>query len=174
MSDDPNDGIGDEADTIWSHMVGTTRPIDLADTDLRGDRYEKTRVLGIGGMGEVTLVRDHRIGRDVALKTVRESVDTPEARHAFVAEARMQAQLEHPSIIPVYDIGIDASGREFFTMRAIVGTTLSKVLSRLREGDPAITAEFSMFRLLETFRRLCLVIEYAHGKGVIHRDLKPA
>ncbi len=165
----------DEADTIWSHMVESTRPLELdIELDLRSDRYDRLRVLGIGGMGEVALVHDRRIGREVALKTVRTEIASPAARSAFIREARMQAQLEHPSIIPVYDIGVDEQGHEYFTMRAIVGTTLSKVISRLRGGDRATAEEYSTFRLLEVFRRLCLVIEYAHGKGVIHRDLKPA
>jgi len=165
----------DEADTIWSSMVDSTRAIDLGDQlDLREDRYEHTRVLGIGGMGEVALVRDRRIGRDIALKTVRVEMASPAARRAFITEARMQAQLEHPSIIPVHDIGIDEAGREFFTMRAIVGTTLSKVLTRLRANDPETVQEFTTLRLLDMFRHLCLVVEYAHERGVIHRDLKPA
>jgi serine/threonine-protein kinase len=164
---------GDEADTLWSSMVTSRRPIDLAEHELQGERYQRVRVLGVGGMGEVALVRDHRIGREIALKTVRGDIASPEVRSAFIAEARMQAQLEHPSIIPVYDIGVDAGGREYFTMRAIAGTTLSKILARLREHDPATVGEFSTLRLLEVFRRLCLVIEYTHGKGVIHRDLKP-
>ena len=165
----------DEADTIWSSMVESTRPLDLGDRlDLRADRYERQRVLGVGGMGEVALVRDRRTGRDVAVKTVRTEMASPAARRAFVAEARMQAQLEHPSIIPVYEIGVDAEGREYFTMRAITGTTLSKVLARLRERDPDTVREFTTLQLLDLFRRLCLVIEYAHHKGVVHRDLKPA
>jgi len=165
----------DEADTIWSHVTTAARPLDLEDRiDLREQRYDPVRVLGVGGMGEVALVHDHRIGREVALKTVRPEMSSPAARRAFIAEARMQAQLEHPSIIPVYDIGVDRGGREYFTMRAIAGTTLSKVLQRLRSGDADAHHEFTMFRLLELFRRLCLVVEYAHEKGVIHRDLKPA
>ncbi len=165
----------DEADTIWSHMVESERPLDLRDhIDLRADRYEPGRVLGVGGMGEVALVHDRRVGRDVALKTVRTDMASPAARRAFVAEARMQAQLEHPSIIPVYEMGIDDAGREFFTMRAIVGTTLAKVIAKLRARDPEAVREFTTLRLLDMFRRLCLVVEYAHQKGVIHRDLKPA
>jgi len=165
----------DEAATIWSSMVESTRVIDLgAQIDLGPDRYEPQRVLGVGGMGEVTLVHDRRAGRDVALKTVRVEMASPAARQAFIAEARMQAQLEHPSIIPVYDIGLDDRGREYFTMRAIAGTTLSKVLARLRANDPDTVRELSLMKLLELFSRLCLVVEYAHEKGVIHRDLKPS
>jgi len=170
MSDDL-----DEADTIWSHMTESTRALDLeGQLDLREDRYERNRVLGTGGMGEVVLVRDRRIGREIAVKTVRVDIASPAARRAFLAEARMQAQLEHPAIIPVYDIGIDEAGREFFTMRAIAGITLSKVLSLLRSGDRETSQEYTTLKLLDVFRRLCLVVEYAHQKGVIHRDLKPA
>jgi len=156
-------------------MTESTRALDLeGQLDLREDRYERNRVLGTGGMGEVVLVRDRRIGREIAVKTVRVDIASPAARRAFLAEARMQAQLEHPAIIPVYDIGIDEAGREFFTMRAIAGITLSKVLSLLRSGDRETSQEYTTLKLLDVFRRLCLVVEYAHQKGVIHRDLKPA
>ncbi len=165
----------DDAATMWLRVGEATQPVSLVDVlDLREDRYEAKRVLGTGGMGEVALSRDRRIGRDVALKVVKTDVASPAARRAFIVEARVQAQLEHPAIIPVYDIGIDDSGREFFTMRAIAGTTLAKVLSRLRASDAAAHRDYTLHRLLDVFRHICLAVEYAHTRGVIHRDLKPA
>ncbi len=165
----------DEADTIWLSPEESTRPIDLTDhLDLGEDRYDVQRTLGAGGMGEVSLCRDRRMGRDVALKAVRADIESISARRAFLAEARVQAQLEHPAIIPVYDLGLDEEGREFFTMRAIAGTTLAKVLARLRSGDTETHREFTLLRMLDVFRQVCLAVDYAHNKGVIHRDLKPS
>ena len=167
--------LDDEADTIWLSPEESTRPIDLTDhLDLGEDRYDVQRTLGAGGMGEVSLCRDRRIGRDVALKAVRADVESIPARRAFLAEARVQAQLEHPAIIPVYDIGLDEQGREYFTMRAIAGTTLAKVLARLRSNDAETHREFTLLRMLDVFRQVCLAVDYAHNKGVIHRDLKPS
>ncbi len=167
--------LDDEADTIWLSPEESTRPIDLTEhLDLGEDRYDVQRTLGAGGMGEVSLCRDRRIGRDVALKAVRADVESLPARRAFLAEARVQAQLEHPAIIPVYDLGLDEHGREFFTMRAIAGTTLAKVLGRLRGNDAETHREFTLLRMLDVFRQVCLAVDYAHNKGVIHRDLKPS
>ena len=80
-------------------------------------------------------------------------------------EARVQGQLEHPAIIPVYDIGFDARGCPFFTMKHVTGQTLDLVLSR---------GERSLVWQLDVLRQVCLAVDYAHARGVVHRDLKPA
>jgi serine/threonine-protein kinase len=162
-------------DTVWRSDHEATRPVDIRGVlDMNEDRYTSQRSLGIGGMGKVSLCKDRRIGRDVAHKVVRADVATPAARRAFLAEARVQAQLEHPAIVPVYDIGLDENGVEYFTMRAIAGITLLDVLNRLRAGDAVIGQMFSRLKLLDAFRQVCLAVDYAHAKGVVHRDLKPA
>lgn len=138
-----------------------------------GPRYQRDRLLGEGGMGEVWLHRDSRIGRQVALKTLRsERASRPEVAR-FVREARVQGQLEHPSVVPVHDLGVDEQGQPFFTMKRVRGETLAHILERLAEGDAAMGARFPRRRLLSAFARLCLAIEYAHTCGVVHRDLKP-
>jgi len=139
------------------------------------ERYETRRALGEGGMGEVRLCRDHLIGREVALKTVLgEHARREDIRARFVHEARVQGQLEHPAIVPVYDLGVDGSGNAFFTMRRVHGMTLEEVIAALRTGDPADQREYSRHRLLADFVRVCLAVHYAHERGVLHRDLKPA
>jgi serine/threonine-protein kinase len=95
------------------------------------------------------------------------------SRDRFIWEARVQAQLEHPVIVPVYDMGVTASGAEYFTMRRIGGRTLATVLARLRNDDTEAIREFPRGKLLGAFRQVCLAVEYAHRRGVIHRDLKP-
>src|SRR5580658_1203465 len=98
------------------------------------ERYELVGILGVGGMGEVRLCTDRRIGRQVAMKLMRSdrSSTAPGARARFVREARVQGQTEHPSIVPVYDVGTDEDGSLFFTMRRVEGRTLEDILLGLR------------------------------------------
>ena len=137
-------------------------------------RYEGVRALGRGGMGEVRLVRDRRVGREVALKRQLDGALASAASTArFVREARVQGQLEHPSVVPVYDLGVTPEGDVFFTMMRVRGMGLDAVIASLRRGDAEAAARFTRRRLLADFARLCLAVDYAHARGVVHRDLKP-
>ena len=140
-------------------------------------RYESGDVLGQGGMGEVRLCRDHRVGRDIALKVVRPGRATAELTQRFVREARVQGQLEHPAIVPVYDMGVAPDGNPYFTMKRVRGHTLERVLEALRTGagvDEDLKKRFSKRKLLTAFASLCLAVDFVHGRGVVHRDVKPA
>jgi len=128
-------------------------------------------------MGEVYLCRDERIGRRVALKQLHTGAQSPSGtgdRARFIREARIQAQLEHPAVVPVYEMGRTPDGGEFFTMKRVRGHTLADVLAELRAGAPEVVARYSLRRLLTAFSSLCLAVQYAHERGVLHRDLKPA
>jgi serine/threonine-protein kinase len=141
---------------------------------LDSDRYEFESSLGQGGMGEVRLVRDRRIGRSVALKCLRESLqDASTLQSRFVRESTIQGQLEHPNIVPVYDLGVDAEGRPFFTMKRLNGRTLFDILL---ESPPSAdsSSPWTRHRLLSAFASVCQAVEYAHSRGVLHRDLKPS
>jgi serine/threonine-protein kinase len=91
----------------------------------------------------------------------------------FLREARVQGQLEHPSIVPVYDLGADGEGRAYFTMKRVRGLTLAHVLERLAAKEAEALARFSRRKLLSAFVQVCQAVEYAHERGVLHRDLKP-
>jgi serine/threonine-protein kinase len=136
-------------------------------------RYAEGPLLGMGGMGEVRLHIDERIGRPVALKTLRSDIGSVHAMARFLREARVQGQLEHPGIVPVYDLATNERGRPYFTMKRVRGQTLGHILSRLRAGDADARARFSRHKLISAFVQVCLALEYAHERGVIHRDLKP-
>ncbi|MEZ4391516.1 MAG: serine/threonine-protein kinase [Polyangiales bacterium] len=138
-------------------------------------RYRAGALLGRGGMGEVRLVADRRIGREVAVKSLRvRAAEGSEAWERFVREARVQGQLEHPAVVPVYDFGVGAEGEPYFSMRRVQGESLETILDRLVAGDEETVARWSRRKLLNAFVQVCLAIDYAHARGVVHRDLKPA
>ncbi|MEZ4394204.1 MAG: serine/threonine-protein kinase [Polyangiales bacterium] len=137
-------------------------------------RYKVRAKLGEGGMGEVHLCRDRRVGRDVAMKLVRpEHRERDEVHARFLREARVQGQLEHPSIVPVYDLAVNDEGVGHFTMKRVRGMTLDAVIRALAAGDAEAAERFSRHKLLTAFTTVCNAVDYAHHRGVIHRDLKP-
>jgi len=126
--------------------------------------YRLGAAIGRGGMGEVLAAFDQRIGRDVAVKRMRSREPSAEATARFLREARIQARLDHPAIVPVYELGSDEAGRPYFTMKRLAGRTLGQ---RMVEGAPPR-------ELLRAFADVCRAIEFAHARGVVHRDLKPS
>ena len=137
------------------------------------ERYERGGLLGVGGMGEVRTWRDRATGRDVAVKSIRADRPDAEARRRFAREARIQAQLEHPSVVPVYDLGIADGGDFYFTMKRVRGHSLSRVLATVADRGEA-SAGYSQRKLLTVLARVAMTLEYAHRRGVVNRDLKPA
>jgi serine/threonine-protein kinase len=138
-------------------------------------RYQPIGSLGAGGMGEVHLCNDRVIGRSIALKVLDpRRAASDEIRSRFLREARVQGNLEHPAIVPLYDLGSDERGVAFFTMKHVAGATLEQVIDGLARANADVTERFPRRRLLELFRQICQGVEFAHGRGVVHRDLKPA
>jgi serine/threonine-protein kinase len=138
-------------------------------------RYETLDVIGEGGMGNVLLARDRAIGRQVAMKVMRpDQSQRGDLRHRFRREALVQGQLEHPAIVPVYDLGVTADGSPCFTMKRVRGVTLEQIIDAIRAGDADLELVHSRHQLLSAFGRVCLAIEFSHARGVLHRDLKPA
>ncbi len=136
------------------------------------ERYETLRVLGRGGMGEVRLVLDRHLGRVVAYKTLRQDVPFHRS-HAerLLREALVQARLQHPAIVPVYDVGEGPGGETFFTMKLIRGPTISSLLGELSSGRLLDHDGATARRLLAAFGTVCLAV--AHRARIVHRDLKP-
>ena len=127
--------------------------------------YSLQRELGRGGMGIVYLARDVQLDRDVAIKVLPAHLAaSPAARERFVREARLAAGLSHPHIVPIHRVG-EADGFVFFVMSYIEGETLG---DRLRARGPLPPAEAT--RLL---REVAWALAYAHGRGIVHRDVKP-
>jgi tRNA A-37 threonylcarbamoyl transferase component Bud32 len=133
-----------------------------------GARYQLQGEIARGGMGAVLRARDVDLGREMAIKVLLEKyVNRPEVARRFIEEAQIGGQLQHPGVVPVYDIGRFGE-RPFFTMKLIKGQTLAALLgarNQPTEDRP---------RLLRIALQVCEALAYAHAKGVIHRDLKPA
>ena len=126
-------------------------------------RYELGSLMGRGGMGEVHRVRDHVLQRDMVRKTLRpELLHDARAMSRFTNEARITAHLQHPGVVPVYDIGVMEDGRPYYTMQEVRGPLLGEALK-----------QWPLQRAVEALRRVADVLALAHSHGVIHRDLKP-
>ena len=136
-------------------------------------RYIVEHELARGSMGIIRVARDLTLHRTVALKALNPSCLIPGAPSRFVEEARITAQLSHPGIVAVYEIGVGDDGQPFFTMQLIEGRTLQSILDGLRGQAPEVSRAFSRVRLLHIFIQVCNTVAYAHSRGVIHRDLKP-
>lgn len=143
-----------------------------------GGRFRILRPHKSGGLGRISVARDEELGRDVALKEIRErDADKPEFRARFVLEAEINGNLEHPAIVPVYGKGEHAGGRPFYAMRLIQGESLEDAIRAFHAKGLDLDASARSLRLrdlLGRFVTVCQAIAYAHARGVIHRDLKPA
>ncbi len=153
--------------------VGEVLQNELTLDETLHERYLAADSLGRGGMGEVARATDGKIGRDVALKTM---LPVPpdrvrEASDRFLREARVQALLEHPAIVPVYDIGFGPTGLPYFTMKRVRGDTLFELMEQQRTATKAQPRPLR--RWLSAFVTVCRAMQYAHERGVVHRDLKP-
>jgi len=92
----------------------------------------------------------------------------------FLEEAQILSQLEHPNIVPLYDVALTSDEQPYCTMRYLRGRTLEEIIERLKAGDEAAKREYSLTRLMQIFQQILQALSYAHAKGVVHRDLKPA
>ena len=146
-------------------------------------RYRVVREHARGGMGRVLLAIDTTIGRNVAVKELlagaaadtRDEAATRSIGERFLREARVTGRLEHPNIVPVYEIGTSETGALYYSMRFVGGRTMAQKLDAIAAGQGDARARLAArLTLLEAFGDVCNAVAYAHSKGVIHRDLKPA
>jgi serine/threonine-protein kinase len=155
---------------------GPARPPAAGPPDGRG-RYTLSRPHARGGVGQVWVARDEAIGREVALKELLpERVDHAAVRARFLEEARITGQLEHPGIVPVYElVQAGEGGRPFYTMRLVKGRTLADAIRAYHARRDANEAgPLELRELLAAFVAVCNAVAYAHSRGVLHRDLKPS
>ncbi len=127
------------------------------------ERYQLGEVIGRGAGGVIHRAMDQDLKREVAVKILARAGSTREQRVRFVVEAQVPAQLEHPNIVPVHDIGRTSDGDLFYVMKLIEGRTLKALL---READQD--------QLLDVLGQVARGVAFAHHRGFLHRDLKPS
>lgn len=141
-------------------------------------RFRVLRPHARGGLGQVSVARDEELNREVALKEIqpRFAAD-PDSRQRFLVEAEVTGRLEHPSIVPVYSLGQFDDGRPFYVMRFIRGDSLKEAIADLHNPAHAGRSDrqwqYELRKLLGRLVDVCNAIEYAHSRGILHRDLKP-
>ena len=161
---------GDDPDQSVSYAVGAT----AGD----GRRFRIVRPHARGGLGAVFVAVDGELNREVALKQILDRfADDPQSRARFVLEAEITGGLEHPGIVPVYGLGHHDDGRPYYAMRFIRGDSLKDAIvafhAREHAGREAGARSLGLRQLLRRFLDVCNAIDYAHSRGVLHRDLKP-
>ena len=162
----------------WRWMEDTRRRVGPSRrVGSEGPRYSVRREIGSGGMGVVFEVWDAELRRNLAMKVLRgrhldESAPgtTSVAYSRFLEEAQVTAQLDHPGVVPIHELGIDRDGRAYFTMREVKGRTLLEVFDLVGSGDEVWTRT----RTLGVLVQVCDTLAFAHSRGVVHRDLKPS
>ncbi len=170
------DSFGACDQTRDSHPSGWGRVPAMVPSSDAGPRYRLQSVLGAGGMGEVWLAEDSIVGRQIAVKKIRNAGHPTnqgiEAR--FLFESQVMGRLEHPCIVPLHDFGRDDAGDLYSVMKLVNGQSLKQRLKdfhQTKSDDWPNDVEFR--RLLEIFQRICYAVAYAHSRGVLHRDIKP-
>lgn len=144
----------------------------LPEELLTDKRYAIRSQIAQGGMGAILDVKQTATQRTVAMKVMLGSADEGDVLR-FIEEAQVTAQLEHPNIVPVHELGVDEQDQLFYTMKMVRGITLKKVLDLLAQGIPETVKKYPLPTLLTIFQKVCDAVAFAHSKGVIHRDLKP-
>jgi eukaryotic-like serine/threonine-protein kinase len=135
----------------------------LLEPDLTDTKYKLMKKLGSGGMAEVYLVHDTELDRQAALKVIDSMQPDEEIAMRLLREAQVIAQLEHPAIVPVHDVGTLADGRVFYVMKYVQGERLDAHARKIQ----------SLSDRLLIFLRICDAVAFAHSRGILHLDLKP-
>ncbi|MCC7170015.1 MAG: protein kinase, partial [Planctomycetes bacterium] len=177
LADRMKQRFGSQADPGISLDGGDESTIDQELLDAlkaRGPSSSRYRLKGEvaqGGMGIILRVWDEDLRRHLAMKVMLDEQEGAASRLSrFLEEAQVTGQLDHPGIVPVHELGIDANGRVYFTMKLVKGKTLAQVFEAVKHGDDG----WNVTRALSVVLRVCEAMAFAHEKGVIHRDLKPA
>jgi serine/threonine-protein kinase len=147
----------------------------LLEPRLKGPQYTLGSELGRGANGVVIAAEDGRLGRTVAMKLHGKGLDADSVEfQRFTHEAQVTGQLAHPGVVPVHDLGVLPDGRCYYTMKRIEGDTLQDVFSARRRGDEDALEAWTVSRFAIVLLRVAQALAFAHDRGVIHRDVKPA
>ncbi|MCM8533328.1 MAG: serine/threonine protein kinase, partial [Lentisphaeraceae bacterium] len=136
---------------------------------LGGKRYENFEFYSEGGIKKIELCHDRKTNRTVAMATPKEKADKQKVE-TFLREAKVNAALQHPNIVPIYDVGMNGDD-PWFTMKYIKGQSLEEVLEDAKSGKSDFLNDLN--ERLDLFLKICEAISYSHSLGVLHLDLKP-
>jgi serine/threonine protein kinase len=166
---------GKQLQSVLNEQLKKPRPLVPVKPGTSLGRYKIVNEHGRGGFGAVWRAKDTKLGRRIAVKQLGQRLaNDSQSRRRFISEARVTARLEHPGIVPVYDISNVEEDHAYYTMRLIQGRTMAEAIDDLDQlPDDSIEFQLLRQRLLQAFVDACQTIEYAHAQGVIHRDLKP-
>lgn len=186
-----NAAVGNSGTHLSDIISGSDQAIETVDLaadssvefrrmlEKSGSRYKILKLIAEGGFGRIFLAQDLILGRKVVIKSLKEKhLARPESVRKFIAEAKLNAQLDHPAIVPLYSLDTDSADGLHLAMQLVNGITLKEYLKRCRERqreEPPRNRRYerSLQVRLESFLRVCDAIEYCHSRGIIHCDLKP-
>jgi serine/threonine-protein kinase len=170
--------VGSDPGSTMEVNIGRTTTYAVGTATSEGQRFRVLRPHARGGLGAVFVALDSELNREVALKQILDHhADDPTSRQRFMIEAEITGGLEHPGIVPVSGLGTYGDGRPFYAMRFIRGDSLKEAIDRYH-GDETLKRDLSrrsleLRKLLRRFTDVCNAIDYAHSRGVLHRDIKP-
>lgn len=172
--------LGEQIDTflhseepgLSSDEMDALSPI-LQSLDTERYHFTQEQFLTAGGEKQVFKVYDTHADRYVAIASPQRH-ETKLEREEFLREAQLTAKLQHPNILPIYEVGLNNDGMPYFVMRLLEGEELSKAVRGRFSGDPVCQTRYDLDTLLEIFLKVCDAVIYAHSRGVLHLDLKPS
>jgi serine/threonine protein kinase len=157
----------------WMETLDVETRIRLTQIPSGWSRFSTCHPIAGGGCGKICVSNDGQLNRQVVIKKINPELLNSQAIKRFLSEARITAQLEHPGIAPVYELGVDDQGLPFYAMKQLSGKTLTQYLSELTAMPNGRKKDRTQRELLQRLLSVCQTMAFAHQRGVIHRDLKP-
>ena len=145
----------------------------LTNHETGKSRYRTNALVNRGGAKSIYSSFDKSSGRNIAMGMLTDYEASEEIKERFIYEARITANLEHPNIVPVHEIGYDKSDNPYFTMKLIEGETLGQIINELHSNNAEYQTKYPLGYLLDMFNQVCNAVAFAHSKGIIHLDIKP-
>lgn len=174
-----DDFVGAGLSRFTNCPIDNTPQIHQDEVPRIENNFERLEVFNEGGQGIISAAKDKNLGRIVALKSLREGLPEEDSvTRDFITEAKVTAQLDHPSIIPVYALNTDRENGFHLAMKLVNGKTLRDhlkniILAYRRKGIENFDEKASLFKRLEIFLHVCDAMSYAHHRNIMHCDLKP-
>ena len=170
---DINKSLGQFFDSALERSDEKEEAAIITELKSVGERYDQEERIAEGGMKVIYKSHDKITGRTVAKGIIKTHGDHLQLER-FIEEARISSQLQHPNIMPIYDIGLNEDNHPFFTMKLIEGDNLQDILDSLNKGNDEALKFYTQDRLLDIFLKITDAIEYAHSQSIVHLDIKPA